>query len=250
MIKNPQTQQGSAHVVIIVILVVALIGALGFVFWQNFIKKDEVTQSTQSQTSTQQDVSPATKEFKSQEHNITFSYPGDWSVVESVDSGNTSEWYASRVSILNTQGKDVSYFSTGGQIGGLCGEDAPKVPIVTITKDPLELKGIGHTNFGYTIVETATDNYGIAFGLVKDNLALGNDLVQCPTMSVNYRYYITSETKALGGMMFGLWYAEAQQEGDPSAHQIFASLDEAKAYAQSDEFKQIKKMIESLKIGE
>lgn len=36
--KTPQ--KGSAHVAIIVILVVALLGTLGFVFWQNFIHKD------------------------------------------------------------------------------------------------------------------------------------------------------------------------------------------------------------------
>lgn len=35
-------QKGSSHVIIIIGLVVALIGALGFVFWQNFIYKEPV----------------------------------------------------------------------------------------------------------------------------------------------------------------------------------------------------------------
>lgn len=37
MVKN-SSQNGSAHVVVIIILVVALLGALGFIFWQNFLK--------------------------------------------------------------------------------------------------------------------------------------------------------------------------------------------------------------------
>lgn len=36
-------QQGSAHVAVVIVLVVALLGALGFIFWQNFIKKDDTT---------------------------------------------------------------------------------------------------------------------------------------------------------------------------------------------------------------
>lgn len=33
-------QSGSAHVVIIVCLAVALLGALGWIFWQNFVSTD------------------------------------------------------------------------------------------------------------------------------------------------------------------------------------------------------------------
>lgn len=47
-------QSGSAHLVITVILVVSLLGALGFIYWQNFInKKDQaVTPSTSQSTTT------------------------------------------------------------------------------------------------------------------------------------------------------------------------------------------------------
>lgn len=249
MVKYSQRKSGSAHIVIIIILIFVIVGALGFVFWKSFIKKDIVTQSTQTQIVSQQDTTPSTKVFQSQDHDIKFSYPSGWSVVEDVDASNTTDWYVSSITVLNAEGSVVSSLGTGGQIGGLCSEDAPQVPIVTITKDPLELHGIGHTNFGYTIVETAKDNYGAAFGLMKDDLPLGNDQVQCPNMSVNYRYYFSSDDKALGGMTFGAWYTETQLEGKPYVHHIFKSSDEAKAYAQSDEFKQIKKMIESLSIG-
>ncbi|MDB5166970.1 MAG: hypothetical protein JWN26_115 [Candidatus Saccharibacteria bacterium] len=48
--KSRQSQAGSAHLVIIIVLVVALLGALGFVFWQNFINKPVANQANSSQT--------------------------------------------------------------------------------------------------------------------------------------------------------------------------------------------------------
>lgn len=44
MIKNTYSK-GSAHVVVTVILVIALLGAVGFIFWQNFIKTELVSQT-------------------------------------------------------------------------------------------------------------------------------------------------------------------------------------------------------------
>ncbi|MEI6054338.1 MAG: hypothetical protein WCQ49_03155 [Candidatus Saccharibacteria bacterium] len=35
---NKKSQSGSAHLIIIVILIISLLGALGFVFWQNFMQ--------------------------------------------------------------------------------------------------------------------------------------------------------------------------------------------------------------------
>lgn len=44
-------QSGSAHVIIVVALVVLLIGALGFIFWQNFIQKSDKTNDSATNTS-------------------------------------------------------------------------------------------------------------------------------------------------------------------------------------------------------
>lgn len=46
MIINSHKQTGSAHVAIVAILVILLIGALGFIFWQNYITKNEQQPST------------------------------------------------------------------------------------------------------------------------------------------------------------------------------------------------------------
>lgn len=60
MINKTLSQKGSAHVVIIVILVIALLGALGFVFWQNFIDEDishnaDTSETTKNNQDTQTD---------------------------------------------------------------------------------------------------------------------------------------------------------------------------------------------------
>lgn len=34
--KKRSSQSGSAHLIIIIVLTIALLGTLGFVFWQNF----------------------------------------------------------------------------------------------------------------------------------------------------------------------------------------------------------------------
>jgi hypothetical protein len=53
MIHTSRKQTGSAHIVIIIILVVALLGALGFVLYQNLSNKDSAnkvsTETTQSE---------------------------------------------------------------------------------------------------------------------------------------------------------------------------------------------------------
>ncbi len=249
MIQNSNKQQGNALLIILItILAIAILGTLGYLFYQNFVVKDKQSEASAS-NETQQEVTSVTKEFKSQEHGITFNYPEGWSVTEEQQEGNTADWYASSINIVNAEGVSVAGLNTGGQLGGLCDDEAPLISTSTIIKDPLDLKGVGKTNFGYTIVETSTDNYGIAFGLAKDDLPSGDKAVQCPGMSVNYRYNISSNTQALGGITFGRWYTETQSTDNMNTHRTFKSFEEAKAYAQSDEFKQIKKMIESLSIN-
>jgi heme/copper-type cytochrome/quinol oxidase subunit 2 len=55
MIKHSQRQIGSAHLIIIVIIILALLGALGFVFWKNISK----TNSTPSITTSSPSPKPA-----------------------------------------------------------------------------------------------------------------------------------------------------------------------------------------------
>lgn len=55
--KNRLQESGSAHVAVVVVLIVALIGALGFIFWQNFIqRKDSDTSTNTTQSAKSEDT--------------------------------------------------------------------------------------------------------------------------------------------------------------------------------------------------
>jgi hypothetical protein len=109
MNKNKQKQSGFAHLAVVIILSVALVGTLGFVFWQNFMQpkasivrqpdtekgktvtKPNVTQLTQSET-----VSfDATKTIAA-----TFSYPADWTIEKS-SSGDSGYSGTEQIKISN-----------------------------------------------------------------------------------------------------------------------------------------------------
>lgn len=75
-----RNQTGSAHVIIIVILVIVVLGAVGFMFWQNFINKPAANDTTNQMT--QQKETPSTTDSDSKtltvtEWNIKGSYNGD-----------------------------------------------------------------------------------------------------------------------------------------------------------------------------
>jgi len=74
-------QKGSAHVVIIVILVVALLGALGFIFWQNFINKEPAPKQTETTQNQPKDEYAGWKTYKSTRDGYTIKYPSDWFLI-------------------------------------------------------------------------------------------------------------------------------------------------------------------------
>lgn len=62
-------QNGFAHAFLIIGLIVALIGALGFVFWQNFIHKEPVRTEVISVSPINQDNKKSTNESKTEPEN-------------------------------------------------------------------------------------------------------------------------------------------------------------------------------------
>jgi len=98
-------QQGSAHVIVVVILVVALLGALGFIFWQNFLKKDEVakqseTTKTTDVPKTEAEKEPATKTYEATAY--SFEYPADgWVADLSTSDGSYGSVDAPTVKTLD-----------------------------------------------------------------------------------------------------------------------------------------------------
>lgn len=131
------TSQGSAHVVIIVVLIVALLGALGFVFYQNFIAKKDATQDATSASTAEKSTSQ-TKETSKTPALLTgsidkgfgtplgFSYPDTWKLESQIkgpmplnyEAGATSQ----TISITSPTAKTVVKYEigAGGGLGGAC----------------------------------------------------------------------------------------------------------------------------------
>lgn len=86
MVKN-LSQDGSAHIAIVVILVVALVSAaLAFLFWQNFIHEESVTPKTGAISQIKAEAGPyeGWNICHDKGVGITFKYPSDWKFRTSV----------------------------------------------------------------------------------------------------------------------------------------------------------------------
>jgi len=77
--KTRTSEQGSAHLIIIIVLIVALVGTLGFVFWQNFVNKpaEKSTTSTSQQTEINSDLPSGSKALTVSEWAVKSSYGGE-----------------------------------------------------------------------------------------------------------------------------------------------------------------------------
>lgn len=85
-----KAQKGSVHIIIVIVLVVALLGALGYIAWQNFSKEDthqataqmtETTKDADKNSTAKPDEQPAQSTYKNGAY--TFNYLTDgWTLDE------------------------------------------------------------------------------------------------------------------------------------------------------------------------
>ena len=82
MINIPHSQKGSARIVIIVLAVI-LLGALGFVFWQNFMNKKPAAREPEvTKTENQpKDEYANWKTYTNTRDSYSIKYPSDWFIV-------------------------------------------------------------------------------------------------------------------------------------------------------------------------
>jgi hypothetical protein len=145
MKKRENTYGGSASIVIIAILFVALMATLGVVFYQNFIQKPQETKQTQ--TTSSKDNKTVTKTARVTFDNTIYAmdYPeAGWSVVsKSADSGsyielvNTAGTVRSYLEVSPTQSKDVCDTKNGLQISDYA--VSPSSVVTKLTSQPLFL---------------------------------------------------------------------------------------------------------------
>jgi hypothetical protein len=227
MISKITSQKGSAHIIVTIILVVMLLGVLGFVFWQNFVNKSTNTQPAPS-TETEENISKEVtyKTYQTDTHPISFQYPEAWSI-ENEKSDDQSGFFRS-LSIVTDTGNEMS-FSVGNQgVGGTCSENST-VTRSTIDVATTTLPSPQSTTLSYTITANADGSYDAIYGLTDTYTELG-DKAACDT---TFYYLFDSGNSTYMLMNF-------------SGKKHFASLDTARQYITSDEYSAIKKTILTL----
>lgn len=108
-----KTQHGSAHAVIIVFLVIALLGALGFVFYQNFMMPKPEVHQEQAQV---EENKTETARLAFQSTIYEFDHPDDWEVVTERPSPSGVETV-----ITSPSGEvEIKFVISEGGVGGAC----------------------------------------------------------------------------------------------------------------------------------
>ena len=130
MIKHSSRQTGSAHIIIISLVILVIAGVLGFVYWNSLMKKNSTLSKTESKT-TQQTDNSAAKKAQSEAQELKIS---DWSIKFTVPDGlKLSDVYYYKTHV--GEGPDYYGFTTDRvrAQGGYCDNEVTG-NLVTITR--------------------------------------------------------------------------------------------------------------------
>ena len=177
-----KNQSGSAHAIIIIILIAAIIGLLGFVFWQNFIQKKDTVAPAKSAATTTTTTTPTTTTPKS---TMTSLVLGNYGVEVPYDGATDTYTLADRT----TGGFAGGYTVYSKKVTAACGNSVNVGAIVRVNKGdskpgPSNFVTIGKydyalgaggygdcgTGSGMTTLEDAVGAFAKAF----DNLTTSN----------------------------------------------------------------------------
>lgn len=233
--------------IVTIILAFGLIGTLGYVYYQNFIAKKADTAS-KTQTDNINNESDETKPSKviqyktytTDKYNISFKYPDTWTIDEK-KYGDDS-FYVREVEIKNADAETIANFAVGMQLGGTC-ETGSNYTV--IDSEATKFESNRYTDSGsritkpaalsFTVIENDGGGYGVHYGLSDQYTALG---VTGKVCSNTFYYNIHPNIDGIYGLSFG--------DSVTGGLKQFSSINDAKKYISSDEYKAIKKMILSL----
>lgn len=147
--NRKELQKGSAHLIIVIVLAVALVGTLGYIFWQNFTKSETNKQSQSSQadkkTTENNDKTDSSKtEAELTEiaadtvagTNLAIKYPKDWQMTYNI-LGPEETIIGKKYAITSPSGKiKVNFQVSHGGLGGMC-EDVNGDEIQYINRENL-----------------------------------------------------------------------------------------------------------------
>lgn len=169
MNKREKTRGGSASVVIIAILFVALMASLGVVFYQNFIQKPQQDKPMPTVSNTEDETTTKTARVTFDNAIYDMDYPAaGWSVVsKSADSGshieltNAAGTVRALLEVSPTQPKDTCD-----------GKDGLQISDYTVSETPVVTKLTGQPLY---LVEALTDALGGGYQYVVGLIPEGGE---------------------------------------------------------------------------
>ena len=161
--NKKQYQSGSAHLAVIIVLVLALIGALGFVFYQNFIQDKGNAANVANKTSVESKGTDgldkinensvevtATKynTFNDEAYGISFKYPEKWTLGEiNIKQPDMPYWNRS-IDVKNENEEKMATLVLGvSGLGGACSgaeSDLPSYTVLDSETSPIKAKNEIH----------------------------------------------------------------------------------------------------------
>lgn len=253
--KN-KNQSGNAHAMIVIILVIALIGSLGFIFWQNFAKNETGKQNQNSQTDkNNRDNNPKTDNNKTEIElseiaaddtvgtNLAIKYPKTWTMThsEKIEPNINGPVLLKGYKISSPDGKVyINFIVTNIGGGGMCDAE-PGREITQFERSNIP-------GFKKALFISYSDNSGTFFAGVQNNNSktqsakVGDS--SCSTVTFGFPSGLISEipnTKAVNaGMQLAIEFDDLQHNGTSESSAKF------RQYLDTDNYKTAKSIIESL----
>jgi hypothetical protein len=233
------SQKGSAHVIIITVLVAALIGALGFVFWQNFINKSPADSNVKTGVAAKQKTQATAtyQTFTLDALGISFQYPQGWTVTTKFDGSATDE-YGNKlleVDVADEQGAKVAALQNPTGLGGMC-DPSDTNTYETLEAVKTDLDTPEPVAVALTAMKAEDGSYGVHYGLTDAYATTGSG-EGC--FNVFYYAFDPGDKFPLGrGLAFG---------NDITATARFANIQQVKTFMASEKYENIKRMVRSLK---
>lgn len=237
--KINRDQHGSAHVVVIIILIIALFAALGVVFYQNFIVKKDVH--------TNMPMAPAPKDTTKtvrvafQSTIYALDYPKDWTVKS--DTPNLGDTTTTLVSTDGTV--QVRFAISQGGIGGMCDtKDGQKISYYNV----LPASNTKLTDQALALVEAIYDaeggGYRYGIGLTQDggatHAAVGDSHCNVVPVGVASSVLVNNNTIVRPTIVATIEFPKLTKNGAP-----VSEMQPVKDLMASDDYKAAIKILES-----
>jgi hypothetical protein len=174
-------QKGSVHAVIIIVAICVLIGIVGFVFWQNFIKQEQPNKVADISKPSEPLETPQSTPLIEATFNpafgstTSFQYPSTWKLERTLtgptpieDSGQSSTYEHIKV-ISPSKKYSITYsmYSHGG-VGGACDQDDKTFEVAQIDySEPKKFPGVSFVQLVIKRNTTPTSTYSYDIGLKK-----------------------------------------------------------------------------------